>query len=162
MLAGRDPVLVHLWDREQGIVLPADNPRGVTGVHDLPVCTVALRAPGTGTRCSPAGPARRRRGRQRRARSRVATHLEAALAVATGLADAAIGLRATAVALGLDFVPLTWEPYQLALPEDALAAAFDLLSTLSSAPPMPGFDLAGAGEIRRLLAQPTTSTPRRY
>ena len=66
------------------------------------------------------------------------------------LAEAAIGLRATAVALGLDFVPLTWEPYELALPEDALGAASDLLSALSSAPPMPGFDLASAGGIRRL------------
>jgi hypothetical protein len=47
-------------------------------------------------------------------------------------------------------VTLTWEPYELALPEDALGAASDLLSSLSSAPAMPGFDLAGAGRVRRL------------
>jgi molybdate-binding protein len=151
VLAGRDPVLVHLWDREQGIVLPADNPRGVTGVHDLPACTVALRAPGTGTRVLAEGLLRDAGVAGSAVRGpEVATHLEAALAVATGLADAAIGLRAPAVALGLDFVPLAWEPYELALPEDALGAASDLLSALSSAPAMPGFDLAGAGRIRRL------------
>jgi len=151
ILEGRRPVLVHLWRREQGIIVPAGNPGGVTAVGDLLTRSVALRAAGTGTRvllermlrdtgADPAplhGPA-------------VATHLEAAVAVASGIADAAIGLRAAAATLGLDFVPLAWEPYELALPEDALEAAADLLSAVPGTSPLPGFDLTDSGTLRRL------------
>ena len=151
VLAGRDPVLVHLWRREQGIVLPAGNPRGITGVHDLAACSVALRAPGTGTRVLAERLLREAGVATERVRGpEVATHLEASLAVATGLADAAIGLRATADALGLEFVPLAWEPYELALPGEAVGLAADLLAAVGSAPALPGFDLAGAGEVRRI------------
>ena len=80
----------------------------------------------------------------------VATHLEAAISVAAGLADAAVGLRAAAETIDLDFVPLAWEPFDLALPEEALGAADELLSALGSAPAMPGFDLADAGAVTRL------------
>ena len=50
ILAGREPVLVHLWRREQGIVVPPGNPRGIGTIDDLTRLTTALRAPGTGTR----------------------------------------------------------------------------------------------------------------
>ena len=78
------------------------------------------------------------------------THLEAALAVASGIADAAVGLRAAATTLELDFVPLAWEPYELALPEASLGVAADLLSALGRAPALPGFDLTDSGTARRL------------
>jgi molybdate-binding protein len=80
----------------------------------------------------------------------VPTHLEAAIAVAAGLADAAVGLRAAAATAGLDFIPLAWEPFELALPEDAMGAAAELLATLGAAASLPGFDLADAGSVRRL------------
>jgi putative molybdopterin biosynthesis protein len=79
----------------------------------------------------------------------VPTHLEAAVSVAAGLADAAVGLRAAAETLGLDFVPLAWEPFELVLPEEALGAAGGLLTALGAAPAMPGFDLADAGAVTR-------------
>jgi molybdate-binding protein len=120
-------------------------------VHDLAACSVALRAPGTGTRVLAERLLREAGVATERVRGpEVATHLEASLAVATGLADAAIGLRATADALGLEFVPLAWEPYELALPGEALGLAADLLAAVGSAPALPGFDLAGAGEVRRI------------
>ncbi len=151
VLAGRRPVLVHLWRREQGIIVAPGNPDGVEGLPDLGRCAVALRPEGTGTRVllerlmreagleplSLRGP-------------KVASHLEAALSVASGSADAAIGLRAAAEAVGLDFVPLVWEPYELALPEDALGVAAELLDALSTAPQLPGFDLGDAGAVRRV------------
>ena len=77
------------------------------------------------------------------------THLEAALAVAAGVADAAVGLRAAAETVGLDFIPLAWEPYELVLAEDDLGAAADLLAALDGAPAMAGFDLSDAGAVRR-------------
>jgi putative molybdopterin biosynthesis protein len=151
VLAGRDPVLVHLWRREQGIMVPAGNPGAVEGIADLAGCTVALRGSGTGTRVLLERLLREAGAAPDALHGpEVATHLEAALAVAAGIADAAVGLRATAETVGLDFLALTWEPYELALPEDALGVAADLLSTLASAPAMPGFDLADAGRVRRV------------
>jgi putative molybdopterin biosynthesis protein len=149
VLAGRAPVLVHLWRREQGIMVPAGNPRGIGAITDLAGCQVALRRPGTGTRVL-AERLTREAGGAPLAGPEVATHLEAALSVAAGLADAAIGLRAASVLLGLDFVPLGWEPFELALPEDALGLAVDLLDRVASAPALPGIDPTGAGAVRRL------------
>jgi putative molybdopterin biosynthesis protein len=151
ILRDRRPVLVHLWRREQGIIVPAGNPDGITGVDDLLHRTVALRATGTGTRVLLERLLRETGGDPGELRGpEVATHLEAAIAVAAGLADAAVGLRAVAETAGLGFVALGWEPYELALPEDALGAAADLLAALDDAPALPGFDLAAAGEVRRL------------
>ena len=150
ILAGRRPVLVHLWRREQGIMLPRGNPDDVTTVGDLLGRPVALRAAGTGTRVLLERSLRDAGADPGALRGPVvATHLEAAVAVASGLADAAVGLRAAADTLELDFVPLAWEPFELALPETALGAAGDLLSALESAPAMPGFDFADSGATRR-------------
>ena len=151
ILEGRSPVLVHLWRREQGIIVARDNPHGIETVKDLLGHTIALRAPGTGThalldrllRDAGADPAALRG-------PRVGTHLEAALAVSAGLADAAVGIRAAAAALDLAFVALTWEPFELALPATALGAADELLAAISSASRMPGFDLSDSGATRWL------------
>ena len=150
ILGDRRPLVVHLWRREQGILVPRGNPAGITGVADLPGRPVALRPAGTGTRVlleralrdageDPAS----LRGPE------LPTHLEAALAVAAGVADAAVGLRAAAATVELDFLPLAWEPFELVLAEDDLGAAGDLLAALADAPPMPGFDLSAAGAVRR-------------
>lgn len=155
VLGDRRPVLVHLWRREQGIIVPAGNPDGIERVADLAGRTVALRGTGTGTRVLMDRLAREAGTDPARLHGpEVATHLEAALAVAAGLADAAVGLRAAAETAGLGFVTLAWEPFELALPEDALGAAGDLLGALASAPALPGFDLAGAGAVRRLPVSP--------
>ena len=150
ILMGRSPVLVHLWRREQGMIVPRGNPGGVETVAHLSGRTVALRAAGTGTRVL-LGRLLREAGTDPATLHgpEVPTHLEAALAVASGIVDAAIGLRAAAATLELDFVPLAWEPYELALPEASLDAVADLLSAVPSAPALPGFDLGQSGTIRR-------------
>jgi molybdate-binding protein len=151
VLSGRRPLLVHLWRREQGIIVARGNPDGVEGLADLQTRVVALRGTGTGTRVLLERLMREAGLDPRSLRGpEVASHLEAALSVASGSADAAIGLRAAASAVGLDFVPLVWEPYELALPEDALGVAAGLLDALPTAPELPGFDLADAGAVRRV------------
>ena len=64
----------------------------------------------------------------------VRSHLAAAEAVAAGLAHAAVGVRAAAQALGLGFVPLARERYDLAIPARhfELPAVQALLETLTS------------------------------
>jgi molybdate-binding protein len=154
VLAGRDPVLVHLWRREQGLVVPAGNPRGVEGIADLSALRVARRPTGTGTRTlldrllleadidpgTISGPT-------------VELHLDVALAVATGEADAGLGLRSAATPLELDFVPLSWEPFQVATTREQSGGVRPLLDELADRDlaarivALGGYDLDGAGEV---------------
>jgi molybdate-binding protein len=155
ILAGREPVLVHLWRREQGLVLPPGNPRGIGAVADLARITTALRAPGTGTRALVDRLLRERRLTPDLVRGpELGGHLEVALAVAAGLADAGVAVRGAATTLGLDFVPLAWEPFALALPAAVLGRADALVSGLPelgrAAAALGGYDLAGAGDIDQL------------
>ena len=62
------------------------------------------------------------------------THLAVAVAVREGGADVGMGIRASAQALGLDFVPLATEQYDLVIPEwasglEGVKALLDLLSS---------------------------------
>src|SRR3954470_18035934 len=50
VLAGRDPVLVHVWRREQGLLVAPGNPRGVERIRDLAELRLVRRPAGTGTR----------------------------------------------------------------------------------------------------------------
>lgn len=84
------------------------------------------------------------------------SHLEIALAVASGIADVGLGLRAAANSLDLDFIPLTWEPYDIALGGDALGAAKPLITALhtpevqASIAHLGGYDLESAGTLEPL------------
>ncbi len=154
VLAGRDPVLVHLWRREQGLLGPPGNPRGVESIRDLAELRLVRRPTGTGTRTlldrllldaglqpeAILGPT-------------VELHLDVALAVATGEADAGLGLRSAATPLSLDFVPLSWEPFQVATTRaqsGGLAPLLDALAAPDTAErivALGGYDIAGAGEV---------------
>ena len=154
-LGGAPVELVHLWRREQGLVVASGNPNGIKGVADLDGRRIAWRAPGTGSRlllerlmraagCAP----------RPELSEPVQSHLAVAAAVATGAADAGLAVRAVAESAGLDWVPVVSEPFELALDPAAKAAAEPLLSTLAGSgvqarlAAMPGYDLSGSGELR--------------
>ncbi|HWP60326.1 MAG TPA: molybdopterin biosynthesis protein [Candidatus Acidoferrales bacterium] len=112
-------VLVHLVEREQGFLVPAGNPRGIAGVADLAGKKLMFvnRQPGSGTRVLLDFHLRRAgidpaaiRGYEREEY----THMAVAAAIVSGLADVGLGVRSAANALGLDFVPLANEQYDLA------------------------------------------------
>ncbi len=159
LLRDQAPHLLHLWRREQGLIVAPGNPDGFRDVGDLTGRRVALRRFGTGTRVlfdrlavaaglDPDGV----RGPE------VETHLEVALAVATGTVDAGLGVRSAAVDLGLDFVPLTWESYDVGLPGTALGAAAPVITALSSPAlraaitALGGYDTADSGRLDELDA----------
>jgi putative molybdopterin biosynthesis protein len=56
------------------------------------------------------------------------THLAVAAAISAGRADCGLGVQAAARALGLDFVPITQEPYDLVL--ECATAESDRLTPL--------------------------------
>ena len=154
-LGGAPVELVHLWRREQGLVVARGNPRGISGVDDLDGTRIAWRPPGTGSRlllehlmiaagCIP----RPELGEP------VESHLAVAAAVATGAADAGLAVRAVAESAGLDWIPVIDEPFELALDPAARPAAEALLAALAAPAlqarlgAMPGYDLSRSGELR--------------
>ncbi len=122
---------------QQGLILRPGNPKGIRGVEDLanPEVTVVNREAGSGSRSlldrlllqrsvPPAAVAGYNR--------EVGGHLAVARAVAAGVADAGVGVQAAASALGLGFVPLEEERYDLVIPdhltnEAGVQALLDLL-----------------------------------
>jgi molybdate-binding protein len=168
LLRDRRPLLLHLWMREQGLLVPPGNPRDTTTPADLATLRVAKREMGAGTRVlldqlliaagiapeAVAGP-------------ELYSHPEIALAVAAGIADVGLGLRAEANDLNLDFIPLTWESYDIALGADALGAARPLITALRDAKvtaaiaELGGYDLDQAGTVHSLSGENQPLAPAR-
>lgn len=125
MMPDRDLAVVRLVHRQQGLLVPRGNPRGVTGLAALADGTVTFvnRQRGAGTRML-LDQELRRLGIDP---SQVAgyareepTHLAVAAAVAAGRADCGLGILAAARALDLDFVPVAEEPYDLVVDAGSL------------------------------------------
>lgn len=158
ILAGRRPALVHLWRRDQGIALPADRSYPVRDLADLAGLRVALRPTGTGTRTLLDQLARQRDLDPASFTGPTLTsHLDVALAVATGTADAGITIRAAAQLLDLEFLPLASEPFELALAADhhpLLDALLDAATSISfrQLAEQLGYDLTDTGQTRLLAS----------
>jgi molybdate-binding protein len=154
-LAGQPVLLVHLWQREQGLVVPSGNPKRIRAVGDLAEHRVAWRAPGAGSRLllerlmlREGIDPRPERGVQ------AESHLAVAAAVASGAADAGLAVRAVADSLGLDWIPVATEWFELALANTSREAIDPLLDVLASTSvqdrlaALPGYELAMSGEVR--------------
>jgi putative molybdopterin biosynthesis protein len=119
--------LIHLVMREQGLMVPRGNPKGITGISDLGREDIRFinRQAGSGTRilldyqlsqlgidpvkvCG--------------YDNEEFTHMSVAAAVLGGAADVGLGIMAAAAALELDFIPVVTEQYDLVIPE----ACFEL------------------------------------
>jgi putative molybdopterin biosynthesis protein len=118
ILGGRDVCVVRLVHRDQGLIVAAGNPLGLQDIGDLTRAGVRYinRQRGAGTRVL-FDQELRSRGISPDAIGGYAreepTHLALAAAVAAGRGDAGLGIMAAARAFGLDFLPVTREPYDL-------------------------------------------------
>ena len=117
-IGGEVPVLVNFCRRQQGFIVAKGNPKSISTVSDLgqPKIKIANRPQGTGTRLlldrelEKAGlDGTKIEGYRREFRS----HLDVAMEVLSGRADAVPAIKTVAGLLGLDFVPLRWERYDL-------------------------------------------------
>jgi putative molybdopterin biosynthesis protein len=159
-IPGQEVKLVTLVGREQGWIVPAGNPMGLKQWADAanPDLKIVNRQRGAGTRVlldyelgklgiDPA----KVRGYEREEY----THLAVAAAVASGTADAGLGIRAAARALELDFVPLAHERFDLVVPvqyyeDDLLLPLLELLHDQefkAAVAAMPGYDVSLMGEL---------------
>lgn len=123
LLPGRSVVLVNLVYREQGLMVARGNPKKIKDVADLarPGIRFVNRQRGAGTRIlldyrlKELGIDPDRIDGYEREEY---THMAVAAAVASGSADAGLGIRAAAKALNLDFLNMVEERYDLCILRD--------------------------------------------
>lgn len=159
--AFRDAVLIAFARREQGFLVTSGNPRGIATIEDVVKrrARVATRPPGAGAQLlllsllhrsklslenletipppSPTGP-------------------DVAHAIRTDRADCGIATRSVAQAAGLDFVPITWERFDIAVrhrnyfhqPLQSLLAFLRSKTFVARAQELGGYDVTNAGAVR--------------
>src|SRR3990170_2762513 len=159
-LEGKPATIVTLVGREQGLITAGGNPRGLHGLQELAGSGIGFinRQRGSGTRLlldyhlSRAGilpPSIEGYEREEY------THLGVAAAVASGRADAGLGIRAAASALDLGFVPLFQERYDLVIPNEYYSSQLlrPLLELLAdgefrtAVAALPGYDVSPMGKV---------------
>ena len=115
--------LVNLVMRDQGLIIPKGNPKGLQGIEDLGRDDIAFinRQGGSGTRILldyRLGQLGLTPGQIGGYQNEEFTHMAVAAAVLSGAADAGLGINAAARALNLDFIPVVTEQYDLVIPAD--------------------------------------------
>jgi molybdate transport repressor ModE-like protein len=152
--------LVRVAGRQQGLILARGNPLGISGLADLarPEVRFVNRQAGSGTRmllemmlAADGPPLESINGYN----SAEFTHSAVAAYIASGMADAGIGMRAAAAQFKLDFLPLVREDYYFALRIDAAEEpAMRQLLELMRDPAyhrlvaaLPGYDATGTGDL---------------
>ena len=110
--------LVHRW---QGFMVPEGNPKKIEGIGDLvrPDVLFVNRQSGSGTRILLDYELARAGILPERVvgyNNEEYTHMNVAIAVASGAADTGLGIHSAAKALALDFIPVTRERYDLVIP----------------------------------------------
>ncbi len=152
--------LVRVVQREQGLIVTRGNPRAVRKITDLKAPSIRYinRQPGSGTRLifdalleeAGVNPAD-----INGYHTEEFTHMAVAALIASGAADAGMGIRAAAARVGLDFVPWVTENYYFVFRRDAgrsppiahLLAALRGGEYAREVAALPGYGAAGAGEI---------------
>lgn len=159
-LGGRDIIVVNLVRRVQGLIVAPGNPLSITHLGDLRRQDVAFvnRQRGSGTRVlldyklaelgiDP--------GEIRGYDREEYTHLAVAASVAAGGADTGLGILSAARALGVDFVPLMPEQYDLVVPRefydsDLLRPIFELIRSdafRGAVDALGGYDTSSTGRV---------------
>ncbi|MBU2549736.1 MAG: molybdopterin biosynthesis protein [Proteobacteria bacterium] len=162
-LAGFPVRLVNLVTREQGFLVLPGNPKGIRTFGDLyhEGVTFINRQGGSGTRIlldynlqllglAPDGIS----GYE----NEEFTHMAVAAAVLSGRADVGLAIQASAKALGLNFVPVTTERYDLVIPEShwedpKIQAMLDVVRSDVFKTTVDGLGGYGTGQTGELLWQ---------
>jgi excisionase family DNA binding protein len=157
---GITPAVVNFCRREQGLLLPGGNPDKVTSVQDLKrkTVTVVNRPESTGTRLLFEQELRKAGIRPETLTGfdrEVPRHLDVGLAVLSGKAGAGPGIRVVADQLGLDFLPLRWERFDLLIRKNIffnkeVQAFLELLTSgefKEVADTVPGYETRHSGKM---------------
>ena len=159
-LPGMPLKLINLAWREQGLMLLPGNPQNIRTVADLtrPEVRFINRQRGAGTRLLLDYLLQEHRLNPNSVQGydrEEYTHMAVAANVKSGTADVGLGILAAARALGLDFIPLTPERYDLVVPRSTFAdVRFQTLLEVIRSPEfreaaaaLGGYDLRDCGEV---------------
>jgi len=152
--------LVTLAHRQEGLILPRGNPRRVSKFADVVRLRLRLanREPGSGARVlldHLLGDHKLGKRGLPGYETELSTHLEVATAVAEGRADVGLGVLGPARVLGLEFVPVTSERYDLLSTDEAFyrkptQAFFEMVKSdwlRQLIAKMPGYDARETGML---------------
>jgi putative molybdopterin biosynthesis protein len=153
-------VVVELVRRWQGLILSSGNPKEIQDLQDLirEDVTFVNRQRGAGTRVLldyQLSQLNLEPGEIRGYEREEYTHLSVAATIAAGRVDCGLGIQAAAVALGLDFMPLYRERYDLVIPKEhfegeLLAPLLEILVSdrfADEVNELAGYELERPGEV---------------
>ena len=114
--------LINLVMRDQGLIIPQGNPKGIRGIEDLvrDDITFINRQGGSGTRILLDYNLKNLNldaGAIKGYENEEFTHMSVAVAVLSGTVDVGLGIYAAAKALNMDFIPVVTEEYDLVIPD---------------------------------------------
>jgi molybdenum cofactor synthesis domain-containing protein len=163
-LRGMRVSVFHLVLRDQGLIIAKGNPKGIRGMEDLAKGDIAFvnRQSGSGTRVLfdyKLGEMDIRPESIKGYDHEEFTHMAVAVDVLSGAADCGMGIFAAAKALGLDFVPVVREQYDLIIPsamvnDPNIQAALETIRSTSfreRVSALGGYDPSKSGELWREL-----------
>jgi putative molybdopterin biosynthesis protein len=124
-LKGISVSIFHLVLRDQGLIVARGNPKGIEGINDLTSDDIAFvnRQAGSGTRVLLDYKLEQLGIKPESIKGyghEEFTHMAVAVDVLSGAADCGLGIFAAARALGLDFIPIEKEQYDLIIPSSIL------------------------------------------
>ncbi|MEN8262498.1 MAG: molybdopterin biosynthesis protein [Nitrospirota bacterium] len=161
LLKGIPLKVINLVHRQQGLMVRKDNPKNIKDIHDLSRDDVVFinRQPGSGTRLLTDKCLKEKeisaldiKGYDKEE----FTHMGVASTVASGAADAGMGILTAAIALGLEFIPIAKERYDLVIRGEhfntaQIKALFQIISTdrefRNAVVSLGGYDVSDMGKV---------------
>ena len=160
-LSGQRYVVVNLWRRKQGLIVKKGNPMGLRGLEDITVkgARFVNRCEGSGTRVLLEYFLREKNLNKRDIagfNEEVDSHMDVALKVFFGEADVGLGIEYVTYPLGLDFLPLKEEMFDLVIPAELWSTSvvkgfmdyIDPVRINNLSKNLPGYNLKDTGKIR--------------
>jgi putative molybdopterin biosynthesis protein len=155
--------LVHFVRRNQGLIVAAGNPLGIAALQDVVASSARFinRQRGSGTRLALEHMLQEQaidRAEIKGYYTEEFTHLAVAAAIASGVADAGIGIEAAARRLKLDFIPLFVEDYYLLgkretverTDVEAIVGVIKSDDFAALVREIPGYDTSNTGEVTNI------------
>jgi molybdate-binding protein/predicted DNA-binding transcriptional regulator AlpA len=159
-LANDEYVVIHLFARDQGIMVPKGNPKGIGSLEDVVVkgATFVNRSTGSGTRLLLDFLLQEKKidpSNMKGYEVELDSHLQVGHRVLSGAADAGFGIGHVAHVLGLDFVPLYRENFEMVAPRERYYSApvkefltfFQQPSLLHRVKDFTGYDTGKMGSV---------------